>query len=125
LEKELQADMPADRKLEMFYRTLYHNLEKYAREMAEVPAIVSSHSPHGQPMVCRIREIFIEKLDQILQSGVTEGSFSKAHNNGMLQTIIEMTGFINLDWIKETPKKNRDQIIDYTIGIILNGIRKN
>jgi len=75
-------------------------------------------------MVCRVREMFVEKLRIILQDGIREGSLYVNNESHALHTIEAMTAFLNLDWMKEHPESFRDHIVENMLDILLNGIKR-
>lgn len=124
VEKKLPANLPADEKLAIFFRTIYQDLKGYAAEMADVPDFLCEHSPHGRPIVARINELFLEKLRPLLQSGLEEGVFHFGNVEVAATTLVWMTDFLNLDWMRHHPEKQRDRTIEMMIEIILNGLRR-
>jgi AcrR family transcriptional regulator len=125
LEKKLNNNLPPDENLKIFFRTLYRSLEHYAKELSQLPAVISANTPHGQPTMYRIREIITEKLKEIFERGLSQGSFRNFNNDQLPETVLAMTGFMNLGWIKEQPKKQRDRILETMLDVLLRGIKRS
>ncbi len=124
VEAKLPKHAPPDEKLAWFFRLIYQDLKVYAREMAEVPEIMCEHSPHGRPIVEKINQMFQDKLRPLLQAGKTAGIFDYRDEDVVVASIAYMTQFLNLEWMQMYPEALRDAVIETTIDILLNGIRR-
>ncbi len=51
VEKKLPRNLPADRRIALFYRTVYRDLKAYAANLVDMPPALYEHSPHGRPIV--------------------------------------------------------------------------
>jgi len=125
VEKKISADLPADQKIMFFFRTVYHDLKHYIRELKQLPDTLYESYPHGRPIIDKINELFREKLKPILQEGEENGNLYYTDEETTLSAIIVMTDFLNLDWMRRFPEEVRDKIVEKVIEIILNGIRRN
>jgi AcrR family transcriptional regulator len=125
LEKKVNVNLPPDEKLKVFFRTIYHNLEQYAIELSQMPAVICSNTPHGQQTINRIREVMASMLERIFENGARQGMLRDMNFHQIANTILAMTGFINLDWIKDHPKKQRDRMIETMLEILLHGIQRS
>jgi AcrR family transcriptional regulator len=124
VERSLPADLPADKKITLFFQLIYKGLKKYASEMNKVPDLMYDSSPHGKPIVEAINKSFAEKLEPLLQEGKTEGLFDFKNVDVTTSTLVFMTDFLNLEWIRLHPEKMRDQVVERMIEIVLNGLKR-
>jgi AcrR family transcriptional regulator len=125
VEANLPPDLPADKKMAMFFQLIYKGLKKYATEMKKVPDLMCDHSPHGKPIVEAINKSFAEKLHPLLLAGKKEGLFNFKDETITTASLVFMTDFLNLDWMLRHPEKIRDQVVERMIEIILNGLKRN
>lgn len=124
VEKNLPSDVKADEKIRLFFQLIYKGLKKYASEMAKVPDLMYDSSPHGKPIVDAINKSFAEKICPLLLAGKAEGLFNFEDVNVTVSTLVFMTDFLNLEWIRAHSEKNRDRIVKRMIDIVLNGLRR-
>lgn len=125
VEQSLPADMPADQKITLFFQLIYKGLKKYASEMSRVPDLMYDSSPHGKPIVEAINKSFAEKLHPLLLAGRKQGLFDFKDENVTTSSLVFMTDFLNLEWIRLHPEKIRDQVVERMIEIILNGLKRS
>ncbi len=124
VERQIPAELPADEKLAHFFRTIYQRLNHYSRELESVPEMLCDHYPHGRPIVEKINRLFYQKMEPILKAGKQEGIFHYQDEKIVLKSLTLMTDFLNLSWLRHSAKKERDQIIETVIEIILNGLKR-
>jgi hypothetical protein len=116
--------MPADKKTELFYETVYKNLQLYSTELKELPETLCEHSPHGQPVLIRIREMLKSRLESLIDSGVKEGVFDIKEEQACIDTLLFMTGFMNLHWMRHQPENLRNTVMKSMVHILLNGLKR-
>lgn len=124
VEKNLPPDLPADEKIALFFQLTYKGLKQYASEMARVPDLMYDSSPHGKPIVEAINKSFAEKLCPLLLAGKQNGLFDFIDVDVTVSTLVFMTDFLNLEWMRLHPEKIRDQVVERMIDIVLNGLRR-
>ncbi len=124
VEKNLPPELPADEKIILFFQLIYKGLKRYASEMAKVPDLMYDHSPHGKPIVEAINKSFAEKLCPLLLAGKEEGLFDFKDVDVTVSTLVFMTDFLNIEWMRLHSEKIRDQIVERMIDIVLNGLRR-
>ena len=124
MEQKLDNNLPPDKKLAAFFRQTYQDLEEYARETADLPDRLFAQYPHGKPIVTEINRLFADKLHPILRLGKEQSLFAIRDVDATLRALIEMTDFLNLDWMRNEPKESRDVVINEMIHIILNGLTR-
>lgn len=125
VEESLPPDLPADQKIILFFQLIYKGLKKYASEMNKVPDLMYDHSPHGKPIVAAINKSFAEKLRPLLLAGKEEGLFDFKDDTITTSSLVFMTDFLNLEWMRLHPEKIRDQVVERMIEIILNGLKRS
>lgn len=123
VELSLPPDLPADQKTALFFQLIYKGLKKYASEMSRVPDLMYDSSPHGKPIVEAINKSFAEKLRPLLVAGKQQGLFDFKDENITTSSLVFMTDFLNLEWIRQQPEKTRDQVVERMIELILNGLK--
>ncbi|MFZ0391025.1 MAG: hypothetical protein WAN36_11260, partial [Calditrichia bacterium] len=123
IEENLQ-NQKADEQLPLFIRNIYSNLVDYARELNDLPDMLCAHYPHGDPIVHKINELLYEKLKPLLQAGKAQQLFFYENEEATLHSLVSMLRFLNLDWISRTPPPLRDQIINETIHLLINGLQR-
>lgn len=124
VEESLPPDLPADERIILFFQLIYKGLKKYAAEMSKVPDLMYDSSPHGKPIVEAINKSFAEKLCPLLLAAKREGLFDFEDVDITVSTIVFMTDFLNLEWMRQYPDKIRDQVVSRMIDILLNGLRR-
>jgi AcrR family transcriptional regulator len=124
LDHKLNEDLPADRKLLLFMNIVYEHLNLYAKELSKMPEMLCESSPHGRPVVKKIRENFRFLLGKILQEGAEKGIFSIADHESHLNALALMISFMNLDWMQKNAEPTRRQTLESVTEILLNGLRK-
>jgi AcrR family transcriptional regulator len=124
VERKIPQELPANEKIAYFFRTVYKDLNVYAKKMAETPEIIYEYSPHGRPIVNKINELFLEKLLPLLEAGQHEKILVNKDREVIANTLVLMTDFLNLEWISRYPEGIRDQIVETMIDIILNGLKR-
>ncbi len=124
VEKRLPENLPADEKLAFFFRTIYQDLKVYAAKMAELPDYLCEHSPHGHPIVEKITSLFKEKLMPLLREGIAENIFEIDDEETAASTLVFMTDFLNLEWIRHYPEDMCDRVVETMIEIIINGLKR-
>ncbi|MCC7430188.1 TetR/AcrR family transcriptional regulator [bacterium] len=124
VEKSLPENVPADEKIMLFFEKIYQGLKKYAVEMAEVPEIMCDHSPHGKPVIEKINQIFLHKLLTLLQVGRKQGLLDFENEEVTAKTLLLMTNFLHIDWIRRYPETINDKVVKTMTQIILNGLRR-
>jgi AcrR family transcriptional regulator len=125
VEQSLPPDLPADQKITLFFQLIYKGLKKYASEMSRVPDLMYDSSPHGKPIVEAINKSFAEKLCPLLLAGKQQGLFDFEDENITTSTLVFMTDFLNLEWIRQRQEEIRDQVVERMIEIILNGLKRS
>ena len=123
VEMSLPPPLPADQKIALFFQLIYKGLKKYASEMSKVPDLMYDSSPHGKPIVEAINKSFAEKLRPLLVAGRQQGLFHFKDENITTSSLVFMTDFLNLEWIRQYPEKIRDQVVGRMIELILNGLK--
>ena len=124
IQRQVPADEPADRRMAAFLRHGYGGLKRHARAMAGLPAYFCEHSPHGHPIVRKLDDLFRVELEALVREGQEAGIFAEADPTVMATTLVWMTDFINLDWLRQYPEPLRDQAVDLMIDTLLNGIKR-
>ncbi len=124
VEKKLPRNLPADRRIALFYRTVYRDLKAYAANMVDMPPALYEHSPHGRPIVDKINQMLAGKLRPMLESGKREGIFQLKDEEATVSALVFMSDFLNLDWMHRYPEKMRDRVVEHMIQIILNGLKR-
>lgn len=124
VERKLPEDLPADEKLEKFFRTIYQDLKMYLKEISKLPESMYQNYPHGAPIVEKINELFKEKLRPLLQTGKKQNLFYYKNEEATLNALVFMTDFLNLQWMRRIPDSQRDAIVDSVIHTILFGIKR-
>jgi len=124
VERKIPQALPANEKIAYFFRTIYKDLNVYAKNMAETPEIIYECSPHGRPIVNKINELFLEKLLPLLEAGQNEEILVNSDRQVIASTLVLMTDFLNPDWISRYPEEIRDQIVETMIDIILHGLKR-
>ncbi|RMF59275.1 MAG: TetR/AcrR family transcriptional regulator [Calditrichaeota bacterium] len=124
LEARIDSSLPADERLKIFIRDFYNGLKQYTREMESLPEYFCDHSPHGRPIIQKIQEILLEKIEPLLRAGVSEGIFSLSDPKSVAQSLVFQISFLNHDWMQHYPEKTRNKIVNTTIEIILNGLKR-
>ena len=124
VEQAIPENLAADQKIVAFFRNIYDQLQLLSVEMEGVPDIICKSSPHGQPVIQKISELFQQKIRPILQAGLEDGTLELSNTEVTASTIGLMTKFLNLEWMLRTPKTERDEIIETMLHIILNGLRR-
>ena len=122
VDKKLEENLPPAKKLASFYYSIHEKLKTFATELEEVPEMMCEYSPHGRPVVRKIRELFEGKLQLLLQEGKDKGVFHFDDQTTTVKTLTLMTQFLNLDWIRQIPETERDKIVERTVHILLNGL---
>ncbi len=125
VETNLNPELSAQQKIAQFYRILYQDLKKYAREMEAVPEIVCQNSPHGKPIIDAIREMVVDKMRPILEAAKKNRNLKIENQEITLNALAYMTSFISLDWMLQEEESYRDQVIEQVIDIILHGIKRS
>jgi AcrR family transcriptional regulator len=124
VEQRLPENLPADAKLAFFFRTIYQDLKIYAAKMADLPAYLCEHSPHGHPIVVKINDLFKEKLLPLLREGKEENIFDYEDEAYASSTLVFMTDFLNMDWIHHYPEEMCDRVVETMIEIMINGLKR-
>ena len=124
LDKAIAREKEIEEKITVFYRTIYKNLKKYAAELEKLPEALSAHSPHGKPVVRRIREMLMSRLDILLETGINEGIFKITDKEICKSTLFFMTGFLNHEWMRSNPPKLQASIVETMISILINGLKR-
>ena len=124
VDAELSKFNSIEGKVSHLLKIIYEGLKKYSAEMKELPEIMCHFSPHGEPIVDGINNLFIAKLRPLLQAAKNEGSFDYEDDEITLQALSYMTDFLNLDWMRKRPESEQDKLIEKVIKIILNGLKR-
>ncbi|GAB4380554.1 MAG: TetR/AcrR family transcriptional regulator [Calditrichia bacterium] len=124
VEAAIDPHLPADQKFILFAKSIYENLKLHARQIQHVPDNFIEYSPHGRPIVEKIRELFKAKLRRILQEGLEQGLFAIDDVELTLTTIMSMTEFVRIRWILQQPETECDKIVDEMNRIFLSGLIK-
>ena len=124
VKKKIPPNIPADQQIRIFLGTIYRDLTTLAGKTSGLPKIMCDDYPHGKPIVSRIGKIFRETLHPFLQAGKDQGVLNIDNEETTLSAIGLMFKFLTLEWIRQTPATERDRIVDNTIDIIANGIRR-
>jgi AcrR family transcriptional regulator len=122
--QKIPTKLPVDEKITFFFRTIHQDLKVYWAKLSHLPQFLYEHYPHGRPISERISTLFGEKLKPLLKEGKELGLLDFEDEEGTLSTLIIMTQFLNLDWMRRVPEKDRDNIVETIIHIILNGLRR-
>lgn len=120
---EVQPNEPADVKLRQFFMAIYHQLEHLSSEIKQHDEYLLESSPHGKPMIDKMKEMVSFRLKPILEEGIRNGIFRPMDPDRMVQAIMLTTFFLHLIWIRSVSKKERDQQIEDVLNILLNGLK--
>jgi AcrR family transcriptional regulator len=124
LDKAIAEEGTVEQKVTRFYQTIYDNLKKYAAELARLPEALSTHSPHGKPVINRIREMMMGRLEMLLEYGMNEGVFEIKDKEAYKNAISFMTGFLNHEWMRSYPPEMRENVVNTMITILINGLKR-
>jgi AcrR family transcriptional regulator len=124
VQAKIPVRLPANEKIALFFRTTYQDLKIYASRMAKMPDIMCEYSPHGRPIVHKINEIFREKILPLIEAGQTDGTLISSEKETIANTLVFMTDFLNLDWLRHHSEETCDQVVETMIEIILNGLNR-
>lgn len=124
IEKKLDTHLSPPKKLAAFFRQTYEDLEEYARETADLPDRLFAQNPHGTPIGREINRLFADKLRPILEEGKELSLLAIRDVDASLRALVEMTDFLNLNWMRREPKAARDAVVNEMIDIILNGLTR-
>ncbi len=125
VEKKIPAHLPADQRLAAFLTAIYNGKKFYADKLADVPDYLWRHSPQGHPITKKLRDMFRKRLIQLLQAGKQEGVFNFTNEHRVADTLTHLLEFLNYDWMRHYPETYREEIIEQTIEIILNGLKRS
>ena len=124
LDQKLNIELPADQKLVRFLNLIYDHLSIYARELAKMPEMMCEGSPHGRPVVKKIRENFRERLRDLLREGCDTGIFVISDDESHVNALASIIGFLNIDWMQKNTEPMRRVTFDAVVEILLKGLRK-
>jgi len=124
VEKKLPHDLPADEKIVLFFRMVYQDLKQYLKEIKNLPSTMYKNYPHGKPIVDKINDVFLEKLRPLLRNGKEQGILDYKDEASTLNALVFMTDFLNLAWMMRIPEKQRDEVVDAVVHILLNGLKR-
>lgn len=122
--KKLSDNLPADEKISAFLQIIYQDLGKLAQKTSGLPKIMCDDYPHGKPIVSRIGVVFRDTMRPLLREGQKEDVLRIDDEEITLSAIGLMMKYLTMEWIRQTPGTERDQIVNKTIDIISNGIRR-
>ncbi len=122
VEKSLNSNLQTDQKFIQFSRLVYENLKSLAKQIGKAPIGFIEYSPHGRPVVEKIRQLFKEKLKAILAEGIKQGVFYIEDTELTLNTIMEMANFIRIRWLINHDEEQCDKIVEEMNRIVLNGL---
>lgn len=120
----LSAESSADQKLAQFYRHMYQGLKGYAKQMADLPAYLCEHSPHGHPIVKKLNEMIFVEYSSLINEGIDSGVFEPHAADDVANALVFMGEFMNHDWIANYPEPFRDKVIESMINILLKGLQR-
>ncbi len=123
IERKLSSVKNVEDRLRKFIFMLYKGLKNYARDFENVPEILCDHSIHGKQIGIKIQDMLNEKLLPVIDSGVKQGIFRSGRTKEVVASIINMTGFINIEWIRNQNEKHADKIVTTSIDLIVNGLK--
>lgn len=124
VEAAIDPHLPADQKFVTFAKSIYENLKTHAGQIQKVPDNFIEYSPHGRPIVEKIRELFKAKLRLILQEGLEQGLFDIDDVELTLLALMAMAEFVRIRWLLQHPESECDTIVDEMNRIILSGLIK-
>ena len=124
VEVEILKDCPADERLAAFLEKIYQGKKFYADKMADCPEYLRKHSPHGHPIIDKMRQLFKAKLVILIQEGQRTGAFRSADPQHLAETLSFMMEFMSLDWMHFYPEPQRDRAVTTMIEIIVNGLKR-
>ncbi|GAB4169006.1 MAG: TetR/AcrR family transcriptional regulator [Calditrichia bacterium] len=124
IQKQVPPNLPADQKLQKFMELVYINLEEMAGQISVVDVHICHSLPHGEPIVQKIGQIASDYIKPVLEEGIKANIFSITNVDVTIKSLLMMTHFLNIPWIKEVPKKERDDIFKATVSIIISGLKR-
>lgn len=124
VEALINPSLPVEQKFATFTKSIYENLKLHARQIQNVPDNFVDYSPHGRPIVEKIRELFKEKLRLILQEGRERGVFNLADLELTLSALMSMAEFVRIRWLLQYTERECDAIVEEMNRIILSGLLK-
>ncbi len=123
IEKKLNNVENCAERLERFYMILYEGMNRIAGDMPEVPDVICEHAFHGAQIAETIQTMQGDKIRPILQKGQQNGEFKIDNLEMTVRSIVNMTRFLNLDWVRRVEKKDATIIIKTVIRFILSGLK--
>jgi hypothetical protein len=99
-------------------------LKNYYKEISQPPKLLYEHCPHGRPISDKISDLFKEKIKPLLVAEKQENILEFGHQDATVSAIVVMTEYLTFDWMRRGDEKERDRIIEMTINILLNGLRR-
>jgi len=124
IDQKIDTNLPADEKFLLFTQSIYESIKNHAREIGPVvtPDFIE-YSPHGRPIVDKIRYLFKDKLRAILIEGKKQDIFSMEDEEMTLNALMEMANFIRIRWLIFQDEKLCDQIVKEMNRIVLFGLK--
>jgi len=120
----IPPELTADEKLRQFFQKMHSGLQDHVREMEKMPEYMCEHSPHGEPIESHLNDLLKQRILPILHDGIESQIFDVADADICAESLVLMTTFLSLDWIKNFPQKKQNNVVSTTIEIMLNGITR-
>lgn len=124
IDANLDASLPADKKFIQFGRLLLKELQAHAEELKHVPENLIEYSPHGRPIIEKIKLIFRQRLESILQEGIAQGIFQSPNVQITLDALVAMGDFIRMPWLIDNPPEYCQQVFEEFQRLVLDGLRR-
>ena len=124
VESQIPPNLPADQRLAIFFTTIYEGKKQYAEKMADLPDYLREHSPHGHPIIKKMRDLFKQKVIPMLNAGREAGVLAFEDAQNVAETLIFMMEFLNLDWMRHFPTAHCDAVFHTMNEIIMNGLKR-
>jgi len=113
IDANLDAALPADEKFIQFGRLLLQELQAHAEELKHVPENLIEYSPHGRPIIEKIKHIFRQ-----------QGIFQSPNLSLTLDALVAMGDFIRMPWLIHNPPEYCQQVFEEFQRLVLDGLRK-
>jgi AcrR family transcriptional regulator len=124
VDQKMDPNLPAIEKFLMFTQLIYEELKNHAKQIGKVvtPDFIE-YTPHGRPIVDKIRLLLKDRLRVILKEGKEQGVFNIENEELTLDALMEMANFIRMRWLIFHDEKRCDQIVREMNRIVLDGLK--
>ncbi len=123
-EAELPPNLTAPEEIATFFRLIYAKLKQHVEKVNQLPDYLCEHSPHGHPIIQKLNDLFEEKLTPMLHRGVTKDELHIKDIAVTAKTLVFMSEFLNLDWMRFYEEELRDEIVETMIHTMINGMTR-